>query len=65
MQRYFDGVQWTEKYAPAVAPQAAGVVMTGETSHWLHSRSHAFHVRALDPDLDHRGTQFKQTPDGR
>lgn len=43
MQRYFDGVQWTEQYAPAapavappmVPPPAGGVVVSGP-NHILH-----------------------------
>lgn len=35
MQRYFDGTEWTEHYAPAT-PQAAGVVTVGGTNHVVH-----------------------------
>jgi len=36
MQRYFDGAQWTENYAP-VTPQAAGVITVGGVNHVLHA----------------------------
>ena len=36
MQRYFDGSQWTEHYAPSSQP-VAGVVMTGGENHLLHA----------------------------
>ena len=36
MQRYFDGADWTDHYAPAT-PQAAGVITVGGTNHVVHA----------------------------
>lgn len=36
MQRYFDGTEWTDHYAPAT-PQPAGVVTLGGANHVAHA----------------------------
>jgi hypothetical protein len=36
-QRYFDGVQWTDSYAPVVQHVQHGQIVTVSTNHGLHA----------------------------